>query len=111
TQVDARLTRHTRYAAYLREKYGDAVLQTPIRTSSSLATTTHDGRTVFDVRATLRGAVDYAAAAAEITAALDAPSRSAPTAATPAEPAPTPPETAVLDTAPAPVAWTSLDRL
>ncbi|HEX9952686.1 MAG TPA: ParA family protein [Rubricoccaceae bacterium] len=118
TQVDARLTRHTRYAAYLREKYGDAVLGTPIRTSSSLATTTHDGRTVFDIRATLRGAVDYAAAAAEIEAVLAAPPRQAPAPATaapataaPAATAPTPPETAALDAAPAPVAWTSLDRL
>ena len=32
-------------------------------------------------------------------------------AAPPATPAPTPPETAALDAAPVPVAWTSLDRL
>lgn len=66
TQVDARLNRHERYATYLREKYGEAVLPTPIRTSSSLAVASRDGRTVFDARVSTRGAVDYAAAADEI---------------------------------------------
>ncbi len=100
TQVDARLNRHARYAAYMREKYGDAVLETPIRTSSSLATTTHDGRTVFDVNTTVRGAVDYAAAATEIRAHLP--------------PDPLPAEAPAAPTegpAAAPTAWTSLDQL
>ena len=66
TQLDARLSRHARYSEYLREKYGGAVLATPIRTSSSLATASRDGRTVFDARLTTRGAVDYAMAAEEI---------------------------------------------
>lgn len=66
TQVDARLSRHARYAEYLREKYGPAVMQTAIRTSSSLATATRDGRTVYDARVTTRGAVDYASAAEEL---------------------------------------------
>ena len=75
TQVDARLNRHARYAQYLREKYGGAVLSTPVRTSSSLATATRDGRTVFDARVTTRGALDYATAAAEIgTIVFDTPS-------------------------------------
>ena len=100
TQVDARLSRHARYSAYLREKYGAAVLTTPIRTSSSLASSTRDGRTVFDHRTETRGAADYRAAAAEVLALLDATSAPAPVLAAPA---PTP--------APAPAAgWTSLDR-
>ena len=70
TQVDARLRRHSSYAEYLREKYGPAVMQTAIRTSSSLATATRDGRTVYDARVTTRGAVDYACAAEEIGVAL-----------------------------------------
>ena len=75
TQVDARLNRHARYADYLRQTYGPAVLETPIRTSSSLAVASRDGKTVFDARVTTRGAVDYAAAADEIGALVfgDAP--------------------------------------
>ena len=92
TQVDARLNRHARYAEYLRAKYGDAVLSTAIRTSSSLAVASRDGRTVFDSRHTTRGAVDYTAAAEEISGYVfgsgdgqvaSAPSLSAPEAATP----------------------------
>ena len=92
TQVDARLNRHARYAEYLRAKYGDAVLSTAIRTSSSLAVASRDGRTVFDSRHTTRGAVDYTAAADEIAGYVfgsgdgqvaSAPSLSAPEAATP----------------------------
>ena len=105
TQVDARLTRHARYTAYLREKYGAAVLETPIRTSSALATASRDGRTVFDQRTPTRGAADYTAAAAEILAALSGdapvPAETAPATATPAElPAPT-----------TVAGWTSLDRI
>ena len=66
TQVDARLNRHARYAEYLRTKYGQGVLSTAIRTSSSLAAASRDGRTVYDVHPTARGALDYQAAAAEI---------------------------------------------
>ena len=66
TQVDARLNRHAKYAEYLREKYGEGVMTTPIRTSSSLAAATRDGQTVYDVHPTARGALDYAAAAREI---------------------------------------------
>lgn len=67
TQVDARLTRHAKYSAYLRGKYGATVLETEIRTSSSLAVASRDGRTVFDARITTRGAEDYAAAAREVS--------------------------------------------
>ncbi|GAB5535645.1 MAG: ParA family protein [Rubricoccaceae bacterium] len=67
TQVDARLSRHSKYSAYLRSKYGESVLETEIRTSSSLAVASRDGRTVFDARVSTRGAEDYAAAAQEIS--------------------------------------------
>lgn len=70
TQVDGRTNRHARYSAYLREKYGEAVLPTPIRTSSALATASRDGQTVFDLRTPTRGASDYAAATGEIGQAL-----------------------------------------
>lgn len=70
TQVDARLNRHARYADYLRDKYGDAVLDTVIRTSSSLAVASRDGRTVFDARVRTRGADDYTAAADELAAEM-----------------------------------------
>ena len=65
TQVDARLSRHAKYSAYLRGKYGTSVFETEIRTSSSLAVASRDGRTVFDARVATRGAEDYAAAARE----------------------------------------------
>lgn len=63
TQVDARLKRHEFYAKYLRETYGEAVMDRIIRTSSSLATARSGGKTVFDTDPTARGAVDYANAA------------------------------------------------
>ena len=81
TQVDARLSRHARYAEYLREKYGDGVLETAIRTSSSLAAASRDGRTVYDLHPTARGALDYSASAQEISGLLfDDPTPPAPTA-------------------------------
>ena len=106
TQVDARLSRHARYAAYLREKYGRAVLQTPIRTSSSLASSSRDGTTVFDARTQTRGAVDYAAAAQEVYAYLSR-------ATTPPRPvsAPEPPAAAATLDAPVPTGWTRLDQI
>lgn len=70
TQVDARLNRHARYAEYLRAKYQNAVLSTAIRTSSSLAVASRDGRTVFDTNQNTRGAVDYTAAGREIAGYL-----------------------------------------
>ncbi len=70
TQVDARLSRHAKYAEYLRAKYGAGVLTTPIRTSSSLAAASRDGRTVYDIHPTARGALDYAASAQEIAGLL-----------------------------------------
>ena len=97
TQVDARLNRHARYADYLRTKYGDAVLATAIRTSSSLAVASRDGRTVFDARHGTRGAVDYHEAAREAAgylfstpADVPAPSEPPPAPSAPAPNAPAP---------------------
>jgi chromosome partitioning protein len=81
-----------------------------IRTSASLAETTHDGRTVFDHDVTSRGALDYANAADELTrqyfpeaaAAGAAPSASA---APPPEAQPVPPPEAS-----APRPWEPLHR-
>jgi chromosome partitioning protein len=110
TQVDARLNRHARYAEYLRAKYGEAVLSTAIRTSSSLAVASRDGRTVFDSKHSTRGAVDYTAAAEEIAGYVfgDAPVPEAPTVEATAAPpvegspakAPAPPASAPPASAP-----------
>ncbi|MEM1055110.1 MAG: AAA family ATPase [Bacteroidota bacterium] len=70
TQVDGRLSRHTKYTEYLRGRYNGHVLQTPIRTSSSLAAASRDGKTVYDERYMSRGALDYAHASAEIARTL-----------------------------------------
>ena len=112
TQVDARLSRHERYATYMREKYGAAVLPTPIRTSSSLASTAHDGRTVFDVNPNVRGAVDYAAAARSTSWPS---SRRRPTARPHRRPRPARtrrrPRRTRSARRPAPAGWTTLDQL
>ena len=94
----------------MREKYGAAVLPTPIRTSSSLASTAHDGRTVFDVNPGIRGAVDYAAAALDVLAVFETTSTAHPNPAL-APPDPTPAETDALSARPAPAGWTTLDQL
>ena len=88
TQVDARLSRHAKYSQYLRSKYGGSVLDTEIRTSSSLAVASRDGRTVFDARVATRGAEDYAAAAVEIGRAVFGEEAYTPTAPDPTVPVP-----------------------
>lgn len=67
TMVDARKRNHAAYEAYLREKYGEAVLQARVRTSASLSTTRHDGQTAFDFDPRGRGAMDYAAVVDELS--------------------------------------------
>ncbi len=66
TQVDARKRIHRTYQQYLREKYGDRVLDNVIRTSTSLAESREGGTTVFDHDSGARGAKDYANATDEI---------------------------------------------
>jgi chromosome partitioning protein len=72
TQVDGRKRAHKRYQRYLREQYGECVLQSVIRTSSALARTPEDGTTVFDYAPQARGARDYANAADEWVARVEA---------------------------------------
>lgn len=131
TQVDARLTRHARYAEYLRQKYAEAVLDAVIRTSSSLAVASRDGRTVFDLHPTSRGAGDYAEAAREIAgyafpeAGAPAPTTPTSVSAPPAASAPVAPPPNVPETdgpaptsaavpppeAAGPFTWSTLDAL
>ena len=66
TQVDARKRIHRTYQQYLREKYGENVLDNVIRTSTSLAESRDGGKTVFDHDSTARGARDYANATDEL---------------------------------------------
>jgi chromosome partitioning protein len=66
TQVDARKRIHRTYQQYLREKYGEQVLDNVIRTSTSLAESREGGTTVFDHDSGARGARDYANATDEI---------------------------------------------
>lgn len=66
TQVDARKRMHQAYQEYIREKYGPKVLDSVIRTSTSLAESREGGTTVFDHDPQVRGALDYANAADEV---------------------------------------------
>ena len=66
TQVDARKRSHRNYRQYFREKYEHLVLESVIRTSTSLSETYGDGTTVFDRKPQGRGARDYANAADEL---------------------------------------------
>lgn len=66
TQVDGRKREHVTYRNYLRDKYGDRVMESIIRTSTALATSKQDGTTVFDHSPHTRGAHDYANATDEL---------------------------------------------
>lgn len=66
TQVDARKRMHKTYREYVREKYGDEVMESIIRTSTSLAKSQDGSTTIFDHDPNSRGAVDYANATDEL---------------------------------------------
>ena len=66
TMVDGRKRNHLAYRKYLREKYGDDVLNGIIRTCTTLSISSRDGRTVYDSNPTARGAIDYANLADEV---------------------------------------------
>ncbi|WP_105010868.1 ParA family protein [Salinibacter sp. 10B] len=72
TQVDARKRIHRTYQQYLREKYGERVLDNVIRTSTALAESRDGGTTVFDHDSSARGARDYANATDEMLRRLRA---------------------------------------
>jgi chromosome partitioning protein len=66
TQVDRRKVHHKYYRKYLRGRYGDLVMQSEIRTSTSLAGHFSDGSSVFIRNPNSRGALDYANATDEL---------------------------------------------
>jgi chromosome partitioning protein len=66
TQVDARKRMHKAYREYVRDKYSSKVLDSIIRTSTSLAKLQDDNTTIFDHDPNSRGAVDYANATDEL---------------------------------------------
>lgn len=68
TMVDARKRNHHSFRKYMRDKYGEHVCHSIIRTCTTLSVTNSDGLTVFDRSPHARGAVDYANAAEEIWA-------------------------------------------
>lgn len=59
TSADARKKGHSTYRTYLRKRFGDQVLTSVVRTSTSLARRSTGGTTVFDRDLTARGALDY----------------------------------------------------
>lgn len=67
TQVDGRKRVHQTYREYIRGKYGAShVMDTEIRTSTSLTQAHDEGETVFDHDPNARGARDYANAVDEL---------------------------------------------
>ena len=66
TQVDERKRLHSAYRSYIRKKYTHRVLDTVIRTSTSLTEASEDGETVFDSDPHSKGARNYANATDEL---------------------------------------------
>ncbi len=66
TMVDARKRNHHAYRRYLRKRYGDRVMESIIRTNTSLSVTHDNGTTVFENDPYSRGALDYANATDEL---------------------------------------------
>lgn len=66
TQVDARKNSHRLYRRYMRNKYGDQIFRSIIRTSTALSEMHSDGSTAFDHDPYSRGSRDYANATDEL---------------------------------------------
>lgn len=66
TQVDGRKRSHHQFRRYLRNRYGDLVLRSIIRTSTALAQAHDDGTTAFEHDPYSRGVRDYANATDEV---------------------------------------------
>ncbi|MCY4159392.1 MAG: ParA family protein [Bacteroidetes bacterium] len=66
TNVHGRKNIHRQYSQYMRQKYDNLVMDTVIRTCSSLSEISREGRTIFDTHLTSRGAKDYAATVDEL---------------------------------------------
>ncbi len=66
TQVDARKNSHRLYRRYMRNKYGEQIYRSIIRTSTALSEMHSDGSTAFDHDPYSRGSRDYANATDEL---------------------------------------------
>ncbi|MCZ6705781.1 MAG: ParA family protein [Bacteroidetes bacterium] len=71
TMVDGRKRNHLGYRKYLRERYGEHVMRTVIRTCTALSLTRQNGQTVFESDPQARGSIDYASAADELGKLFD----------------------------------------
>lgn len=78
TMVDARKRNHHSYRKYMRQRYGERVLEGIIRTCTTLSVSKSDGRTVYELDPQARGAIDYANVAEEMIERIKARSRSMP---------------------------------
>ena len=67
TMVDGRKKNHFAYRRYLRDKYEGDVMDGIIRTCTTLSVSNQEGRSVYDLNPSARGAIDYANAAEEIS--------------------------------------------
>ena len=70
TQVDARKNSHRLYRRYMRNKYGDQIFRSIIRTSTALSEMHSDGSTAFDHDPYSRGSRDYANATDELLSTM-----------------------------------------
>ena len=66
TNVHGRKKVHHQYSRYMRREYGDLVMDTVVRTSSSLSAVCKGGHTIFKNHLDSRGAKDYAAVVDEL---------------------------------------------
>jgi|Marorgknorr_s2lv_3_1036020.scaffolds.fasta_scaffold02006_8 chromosome partitioning protein len=66
TMVDGRKRNHRAYREYMRDKYGDSVMKSIVRTCTTLSISARDGTTVYDLDPQARGAIDYANIADEV---------------------------------------------
>ncbi len=66
TRVDGRRQAHRKYQEYLRQRYSGQVMQAIVRTSSLLAASCAEGKTVLETRVNSRGSIDYANVTDEI---------------------------------------------
>ncbi|MFO8232299.1 MAG: ParA family protein [Longimonas sp.] len=95
TQVDERKRLHSAYRSYMRKKYTHRVLDTIIRTSTSLTEASEDGETVFDTDPQSKGARNYANATDDLLQRVKAYERKEAEAKANVQPVPStpPPET------------------
>lgn len=95
TQVDERKRLHSAYRSYMRKKYTNRVLDTIIRTSTSLTEASEDGETVFDTDPQSKGARNYANATDDLLQRVKAYERKEAEAKSNVQPVPStpPPET------------------